>query len=69
MPPDDRSDQPDRKRAFSRDTTDAALFRALLVIAALGVWLIASSAGSILGDAYQPSGPASTLIYSEPSAD
>ncbi|MEM6483071.1 MAG: hypothetical protein AAF681_14590 [Pseudomonadota bacterium] len=68
-----KPDQPPRKRQTTRDTTDAALFRVLLVIAALGIWLIASSAGSILGEAYeqpvQTPTPQSPDKTSEPSSD
>ncbi|MEM6376515.1 MAG: hypothetical protein AAF686_09750 [Pseudomonadota bacterium] len=60
MPFDPRSNRPSRRYvATPRDATGAVLFWALVAIAALGIWVIAGSAGYLSGNApgAQPQAP------------
>jgi len=69
MPYDPRSNRPSRRYvATPRDTTGAALFWALVVIAALGAWVIAGSAGMFLGG--EPAAPEQRqIVVPEPRND
>ena len=61
MPFDPRSNRPSRHyTATPRDTTSAALFWALVVIAALGIWIVAGSLDAFSGG--KPVAPEQTRI-------